>query len=92
MLQLRCAGRSGAVHDLPVLRVADRDAMQMWTAQAAREREAEAEASARARTIYGPSVLEPRVTPSSLSDFDPISVLAAGSDLVQICLEAFGDF
>ena len=69
-----------------------RDAMQMWSAQATRERAAEAEASARARAIYETGSLQPQPTSALLSNLDPITGVAAGSDLVQVCIEALGDF
>jgi len=69
-----------------------RDAMQMWSAQATRERAAEAEASARARPLYETGSLQPQPTSALLSNLDPITGIAAGSDLVQVCIEALGDF
>jgi hypothetical protein len=68
-----------------------RDAMQMWSAQVTREREAQTDASARAKAIYENATHPKQTAASALGTLDPITGIAAGSDLVQICIEALGD-
>jgi hypothetical protein len=68
-----------------------KDAMQMWLAEDTRTRNAQAEAVARAQSIYGTDALQPSRTGLNPLSLDPIDGIAAGSDLVQVCIAALGD-
>ena len=66
-----------------------KDAMQIWAREDARGRVAAAEAFARAQSIYGSSA---SANGSQALNLDPILNAEAGSDLMQVCISALGDF
>jgi hypothetical protein len=66
-----------------------KEAMRMWATEDARARIAAAEASARAQDIYASAS---SANASQSLHLDPILHAEAGSDLMQLCISALGDF
>jgi len=66
-----------------------KEAIQMWTTEDARARIAAAEAFARAQNIYASAS---SANASQSLHLDPILHAEPGSDLMQLCISALGDF